>query len=183
MRDKKPPKDLVVRRLYAGHQEDICDHFLRLDVQTRRARFFGAANNSGILKYVQNILWYDSVICGAFVAGQLRGLVELRGLIHSRPSTAEAAFSVEPRWQNNGIGDALFERMLAIAQNRGVRIIQMMCLKDNRRMQRLASKHHARLLANRDVVEAVLHVNWPTPGSIAKEIIRETRGYSHMFNG
>ncbi|MEL6523947.1 MAG: hypothetical protein AAGJ68_14335 [Pseudomonadota bacterium] len=49
MPDKKRPQDLLVRRLYAGDQADICNHFLRLDVPSRRARFCGAVSNDGVL--------------------------------------------------------------------------------------------------------------------------------------
>ncbi len=101
-----------------------------------------------------------AIVCGAFVDGQLRGLVELRGLFQSWPSTAEAAFSVEPDWQNIGIGDALFERMFAMARNRGVRTIQMICLRENSRMRHLAAKHDARLHFNQDATEAILHLLW-----------------------
>lgn len=181
MPTKRLPQDLHIRRLHASDQQTICDHFLRLDARTRRARFCGAANDSGVLKYARHILRRDSIVCGAFVGEHLRGLGELRGLFHSWPSTTEAAFTVEQDWQNIGIGDALFDRIFAMAQNRGVRKIQMICLRDNHRMQHLASKHHARLLLERDVVEAELRAKWPTPGSIAKEIIGEAKEYSHLI--
>ncbi|MBV1927175.1 MAG: GNAT family N-acetyltransferase [Rhodobacteraceae bacterium] len=181
MGEKKPPRDLAVRRLYAGDKEDICGHFLRLDIQARRARFFGALSDNSVSNYALNILRYDSVVCGAFVSGQLSGLAELHDLFRSWPPTAEAALSIETRWQNKGIGGALFERMFTIAQNRGVRTVRMTCLKDNRRMQHLAFKHHARLLADLDHTEATLHTNWPTPRSVVEEIVGEIRGYSNVY--
>ncbi|WP_171133923.1 MULTISPECIES: GNAT family N-acetyltransferase [unclassified Ruegeria] len=183
MCDKRTPQDLVVRRLRSADQDDICEHFLRLDVQTRRARFCGGASDESVLRYARNLLRYDSIACGAFVSGQLRGIVELRGLFHSWPSRTEAAFSVEAEWQRIGIGDALFEQMLAMARNRGVMTIEMMCLKENSHMRHLAEKHNARLLVDVETVEAVLHPSWPTPFSIAKEIIAETRGYSYLHFG
>lgn len=181
MRDKLPPRDLVVRRLYAGDKEDVCDHFLRLDARARRARFCGVIGDSGVSQYARDVFGPGSIACGAFVEGRLIGLAELHGLLRSWPLTAEAAFSVEPKWQDNGVGDALFERMFAIAQNRGVKTLQMMCLKENRRMQHLASKHHAQLSANQDVVAATLHKHWQTPSSIVEEIVGEITGRSHMF--
>lgn len=181
MSDERTVNDLVVRRLRFDDQSDICDHFLRLDALTRRARFLGAVNDNGVMRYAQNILRYDSIACGAFVCGQLRGLVELRGLFHSWPSKTEAAFSVETDWQSIGIGDALFEQMFAMAQNRGVRTIRMMCLKENSHMRQLAVKHNARLEVDNDVVEAILHPAWPTPRSIAVEVIAESREYSNLL--
>ncbi|WP_282128395.1 GNAT family N-acetyltransferase [Roseobacter litoralis] len=181
MSDRRIPQHLVVRRLHSGDQEDICDHFLRLDVQTRRSRFCGAASDNGVLNYAKNILRYDSIVCGAFIDGHLKGLVELNGLFHAWPSTTEAAFCVETEWQNIGIGDALFEHILIIARNRGVRTIQMVCLKKNIQMRHLAAKHNAQLVFDADAVEAVLHPSWPTPGSVVKEILAGTREYSHLF--
>lgn len=107
--------------------------------------------------------------------------MELRGLFHSWPSKPEAAFSVEAECRGLGIGDALIQQMYAMAQNRGVRTIQMMCLKENRHMRYLAAKHNAQFVAYADIVEAILHLNWPTPASIAIEIIAEARAHSHLL--
>ncbi len=179
MRLNRHPQDILVGRLYAANQDKIRDHFLRLDFGSRRARFCGAVSDDGILEYAQNIFRGDSIVCGASVDGQLRGIVELCGVFHSWHSTTEAAFSVEPDWQNIGIGDALFERMFAMAQNRGVRTIQMMCLKENSRMRHLATKHHALLRNDQDATEAVLHPYWLTPASMVEEIVGEARSYAH----
>ncbi len=181
MKGRRTSRDPIVRRLRFGDQDDICNHFLRLDDQTRRQRFCGIVTNAGVLDYAQNVLRYDSIVCGAFFSGQLRGLVELRGLFQSWQSKTEAAFSVEADWQGSGIGDALFQQMFAMAQNRGVRTIQMMCLKENHHMRYLAAKHNAQFVADADIVEAILHPNWPTPTSIAIEIIAETRAHSHLL--
>ncbi len=179
MRLNKHPQDILVSRLHAANQDNICDHFLRLDIRSRRARFCGAVSDGGILKYAQNIFRNDSIVCGASVDGQLRGIVELRGVFRSWPSTAEAAFSVEPVWQNIGIGDALFERMFAMAQNRGVRTIQMMCLKENSRMRHLMAKHDALLHNDHDAIEAVLRPHGPTLKSVMEEIVGEARSYGY----
>ncbi|WP_205389888.1 GNAT family N-acetyltransferase [Sulfitobacter sp. SK011] len=181
MRLNRHPQEILVSRLYAANQDKIRDHFLRLDILSRRARFCGAISDYRILEYAKNIFRGDSMVCGASVDGQLRGIVELRGDFHSWPTTKEAAFSVEPDWQNIGIGDALFERMFAMAQNRGVRTIQMMCLKENSRMRHLATKHHTLLRSNHDAVDAVLHPYWPTLESVMKEVVGETRGYAHRL--
>lgn len=179
MRLNRHCQDILVSRLYAANQDKIRDHFLRLDILSRRARFCGAISDYRISKYAKNIFRSDSIVCGASVNGQLRGIVELRGDFPSWPRTKEAAFSVEPDWQNIGIGDALFERMFAMAQNRGVRTIQMMCLKENSRMRHLATKHNALLRSEHDMIEAILHPYWPTPASVLKEIVGETKGHAH----
>lgn len=183
MRNHKYGAKLLVRKLHTSDQQDICAHFLRLDAGTRRARFCGAINDAEVAKYASTIFCRDSIVCGALLDGHLRGLVELRGSFDIWPRTTEAAFSVETDWQNIGLGDALFDHMFALAQNRGIRTIQMMCLRENSRMWHLAAKHKASLHFDQDGVEAVLHPFWPTPASVVKEISGETIGYAQKLLG
>jgi len=183
MSHKKHSSNLDVRRLHSVDQVDICDHFLRLDDQSRRARFCGATSDWLIEDYAHKCFDRQSIVCGAYIDSQLRGLVELRAVHKKLSKTAEAAFSVERDWQNLGIGDALFGHMLIIAQNRGIGSIQMMCLRDNNRMQHLAIKHHALLDYDQHTIAAVLRPDWPTMASLAKEVAGETRGYAHHLFG
>lgn len=178
---KRTTPRAVLRRLFPSDQADIRAHFTRLDAPTRRARFFGAVSDGGVAKYAEAIFRRDVILSGAFVDGHLRGLVELGGVEHGWGSTTEAAFSVEPDWQNRGIGDALFDCILTMARNRGVKTIRMLCLRENIRMQHLAAKHRARLEYQCDTVEAVLHPRWPTPVSMAKEWIGNSGGYAHAI--
>ncbi|MDF3422570.1 MULTISPECIES: GNAT family N-acetyltransferase [unclassified Sulfitobacter] len=172
-----------MRRLHASDQKEICEHFIRLDAGTRRSRFCGSINDAEIAKYAAKIFDNDSIICGAFFDGILRGIVELRGSFHSWPRVTEAAFSVEKDWQNIGIGDALFDQIFARAQNRGIRTIQMLCLRENSRMRHLAAKHNATLQFDEDGVQAVLHPHWPTPVSVATEFRGEAIGFLHLMFG
>ena len=45
MRLNRHLQDILVSRLYAANQDNICDHFLRLDMRSRRARFCGAVSD------------------------------------------------------------------------------------------------------------------------------------------
>ena len=67
------------------------------------------------------------ILHGFFVDGVLRGVADLRILARE----AEAAFSIEKRWQSHGVGSALLERTLLAARNRGVKLLQVCCLMDN----------------------------------------------------
>ena len=75
----------------------------------------------------------------------------------------------------------MFERMFAMARNRGVRTIQMICLRDNGRMRHLAAKHNAVLQYDQDAIEAVLYPHWPTPASVIEEFAGEARGYTQRL--
>lgn len=183
MSHQKHSPDVEVRRLHRSDQTDVRDHFLRLDSKSRRARFCGTTSDRLIKGYALKCFDRPSIVCGAFIDGYLRGLVELRAVHNKLSETAEAAFSVERDWQSLGIGDALFGHMVAIAQNRGIGSIQMMCLRDNNRMRHLAKKHHAMLDYDQHTIAAVLRPEWPTFASVAKEVAGETRGYSHQLFG
>ena len=56
-----------------------------------------------------------------------------------------AAFSVELPFRNLGIGNELMGRVIRAARNRGVRLLYMSCLAENRKMQAIARKHSAAL--------------------------------------
>ncbi|SLN20723.1 Acetyltransferase Pat [Roseovarius litorisediminis] len=170
--------DFKIRKLWKRDQDAIRDHFLRLDRGSRRMRFAAAVSDAFVESYTKELLSYDAVIFGAFCDGELRAVAELRGLFHSWPMSAEAAFTVESGWQDIGIGEALFNRLVSAAQNRGVKRLNMLCLRENDRMRHLARKHHAVLEFHEGEVEATLAPPWPTPMSLTEELIGETTNYA-----
>ncbi len=166
-----------IRRLWPSDQSQLVAHFQRLDLPTRRLRFLAQVSDTYLATYAQGLLSSDSVVFGAFPDGALRGVAELRGLHDSWPRTAELALLVEPDWQDAGIGDAMFNRIVAAARNRHIRSIHMICLKENKRMQTLAKKHDAVLKFDIGEVEATLAPAWPTPMSVFFEMINDTPVY------
>lgn len=178
MKTETPNFDVTIRKLWKHDQEAVNDHFLRLDQDSRRLRFGSFVDDSNLNKYTEQLLSFDSVIFGAFCDGKLRAVAELRGLFHSWPMSAEAAFSVERGWQDHGIGEALFNRLVSAAQNRGVKKLNMLCLRDNDRMRHLASKHHAVLEFHTGEVEATLAPPWPTAFSLTEEFVGETKNFA-----
>lgn len=181
MIQEHPPYSPIIRSLWALDRDAIRGHFLRLDPETRKARFAGELSDEAVACYARDILRFDSVVLGAFVGGKLRGIAELRGFLGGWPTTAEAAFSVEQEWQNRGIGEALFDHILAAAQNRGVKTLSMICLRENVRMKQLAQKHDATLHHEPGTIEASLDPHWPTPLSIFREMSKETQGIAHAM--
>ncbi len=164
-----PLENVTVRRLYAPDLTEICDHLLRLDTVARSARFCGAASDLMIATYAQRIFRNNSIVCGALTNGDLRWLAELRGVNAFGHSPAEAAFYIEPDWQDIGIGDVLIARSITLAQNRFVTSVQFMFQRRNIRMWRLAQKHDAVLSFDQDMVDAIISPSWPTLGSLAAE--------------
>ncbi|QDG76206.1 GNAT family N-acetyltransferase [Labrenzia sp. PHM005] len=166
-----------IRRLWKSDQLKLVDHFQRLDKHTRHLRFGGTVSDSFLTEYAETILSTDYVNFGAFPDGELRGVAELRGLLDSWPRSAEIALVVEPAWQDRGIGEAMFNRLLAAAQKRGIKKLNMLCLHENIRMRNLVRKHDAHLKIESGNIEATLGMAWPTPISIFDEVFSDPRGY------
>src|SRR5262245_5890524 len=57
------------------------------------------------------------------------------------PGVAELAFVVEDGWQGRGVGTILFERILAAAEERGIRRFRAYVLAGNHRMLGLIAAH------------------------------------------
>lgn len=164
-----------IRRLTETDLPGMKAHFLGLSKDQRRLRFGNAVNDEFLTQYAETIFRSVSLVYGAFIEDDLVGVAEIRGLPSSWTTMAEAAMSVEESWQNRGIGDALLQRLIATAQNRGVKQLCMICLKDNEKMQHLASKYEAILQYEVDHVEGRIHSLHPTFNSLFKEFSAEAR--------
>lgn len=142
--DEPLPDGGVVRKLWIGETNAYRDHLLRLDRESRNRRFSGAVSDEFVARHAASGA-LDVVLHGFFVDGVLRGAAELRSIGPVFAREGEAAFSVELPWQSHGVGTVLLERTLLSARNRGIKLLRMHCLADDRRMQQLASKFEAGL--------------------------------------
>lgn len=168
----------TIRKLWIGEVKAFREHLLRLDGESRRSRFGSPVNEFFIANYAARALGPDSVVHGLFVDGTLRAAAELRPFGGRFPAEAEAAFSVEADFQNNGVGSALLERTILAAKNRGIRTIYMSCLAENRRMQAIAKKYEADLRFEADEVIGEVANTGPTPLSLFREWIADGHGYA-----
>jgi len=172
------PEGGVVRKLWIGESKTYREHMLRLDAGSRRNRFAGAVSDDFISSYADLTAALDAVVHGFFVDGVMRGAAELRPLGVRFPHQAEAAFSVEKRWQSHGVGSALLRRTLLAARNRGYRHLHMACLADNRRMQQLARKFDAELTFDFESVIGEVESSRPTPLSLMRELMSDGHGFA-----
>lgn len=171
----------AIRRLWPGDIDAFRDHLLSLDHESRAMRFGGVVSDAFVAAYADSIARPDGVLFGAFRAGRLIGVAELRMLFEDRGPSAEAALSVEKSCQDQGIGDALLSRLIAAAQNRGIRSLYMMCLTANTRMRRLASKHDAELVFGDGEVHGRLRQAWPNFASLTEEVVGEAFGFTRAL--
>jgi len=173
---------ITIRRLWSTEKDVFRSHFDRLDPASRALRFGAPVHDSFLDIYARSAFSNGNMVFGAFVDGELLGVGEIKLLANSLPVRAEAAFSVVPEWQDKGIGDALFARIVAALQNRGVRSVVLWCKPSNHRMRHLADKHNAEMnFVDGDEACGEVRLRWPMPSSIIEEVYGEAICYSNSL--
>ena len=86
---------------------------------------------------------------------------------------AELAVSVEAPFRGRGLGTELCRRLVVRARNRFVGKVHMLCLLDNRHVQRIARGLGGALTFHPGEVEAEVGLPWPAPPSVAEEWLDE----------
>lgn len=162
-----------IRILMPSERDLLKAHLLRLDARSRRDRFSGYLNDAAVVRYCESVNWLESLAFGWFEDGELRAAVQLVSLGFGWPSEAELAVTVEPDWQDRGIGTALCRHALLAAQNRSISCVKMICLQENARMQRIVRKLRGRLLYIDGSSEGALWVPPPTYLSLWQEAFGE----------
>jgi RimJ/RimL family protein N-acetyltransferase len=167
----------TIRKLWPAETEKIRDHLLRLDRGSRRMRFAHGVSDSFIEDYAARLTDMGSVIYAFFVDGEVRAAAELRKLSDTWGKEAEAAFSVEPAWQDMGIGTELMGRVIRAARNRGVMHLYMSCLAENAKMQAIARRHGADLRLEYGEVVGDIVPQEPNYFSVLAEAMEDRVGY------
>jgi hypothetical protein len=140
----------VIRKLGAFERDRIQDHLLRLGEQDRHLRFGGHASPERVISHCAGLDLARVVVVGFMVAGEARGIGELRPLPGTLPRAAEV------RW---------------------IRRLHMLCLLDNGRMVRLARRFDSRLSFDQGQIEASIELPWPTGWTVLEEIGGELQAW------
>ncbi|NIA67080.1 GNAT family N-acetyltransferase [Pelagibius litoralis] len=160
---------LVIRKLSACEAGDLRDHLRRLSAADRRLRFGHGVKAAGVERYVDARDWARTWTVGAFDGPHLRGVVELHRCGPWWAMTAELSVSVEGRYQNQGLGTRLVAQALLVARNRGFRTVYLLCLPENRPIQRIVRKFAGEITAVEGDIEARIHPMRATPLSVMAE--------------
>jgi RimJ/RimL family protein N-acetyltransferase len=135
----------TIRKLWPAESDKFRDHLLRLDKESRRLRFAHGVSDQFLEEYASRMNEQGAVVFGYFENGELHAAAELRKLGDTWGRGAEAAFSVEPGFQERGIATELMGNIIRAARNRGVHLLFMNCLAENGKMQAIARKYDAEL--------------------------------------
>jgi GNAT superfamily N-acetyltransferase len=172
------PHGGLIRKVWIAEAERYREHLLRLDRVSRRSRFGGALSDASVRRHADLAFGMGHVVHGFFANGILRGAAELNPSAGSLAREAEAALSIEPRWQSHGVGSALLQRTLLAARNRGIKFLHLECLTDNARMQQLARKFEAELSFDFGSVIGEVTTAGPTPLSLLREVLADSHGFA-----
>lgn len=166
-----------IRKLWPSESDKFRDHLMRLDRASRRMRFAHSVSDTFIADYASRMSEMGSVVYGMFDGGEIRAVAELRKLGDTWGPEAEAAFSVETEFQDQGIGSELMGRVIRAARNRGVQRLYMSCLAENSKMQAIARKHEADLrFEYGEVIGEIVPQN-PNYFSILAEAVEDRVGF------
>ena len=164
------PNSGEYRTLASAERPLLQDHLLRLAPDDRALRFLSEVSVDHIEQYCSRVDEHYRIVVGYFVDGIMRGAGEI--VFNVGPSwlgSCEVALSVERACQNGGVGSELLRRLLLLARNRGVSKVRMLCMRSNRRMQRLAKKFKGELHFAAGDVEGTLYPRWPDAATLFEE--------------
>jgi RimJ/RimL family protein N-acetyltransferase len=165
------------RKLRSADGGNFRDHLLRLDRDSRRLRFAHGVSDDFIEDYAQRMGDIAGITYGYFLTGEIKAAAELRKLADTWGREAEAAFSVEKSFQDQGIGTELMGRVIRAARNRGVQLLYMSCLAENARMQAIARKHDAELRFELGDVVGEIVPDTPNYFSLLSEVMEDRVEY------
>lgn len=135
----------VIRQLRPSEELLFRQHLLELDAASRRDRFNGVTDDAFISRYSSRCFHDGTTVIGFVVDGKVRGAAEL----HERPDlpepTGEIAFSVDKDFQFQGVGAALFKRLIESARGYGYERLIVTTHPNNEAMKSLARRFDARL--------------------------------------
>jgi RimJ/RimL family protein N-acetyltransferase len=120
-------------------------HLLRLDPESRHDRFNGFLDDSFIERYAAKCAEDGTTIIAYIEDGVVRGAAELHPPDHSPNALPEVAFSVEASVRRQGVGSALFKRLISEARWKGYHSLRITTGAQNHAMRALASKFGAHL--------------------------------------
>jgi GNAT superfamily N-acetyltransferase len=157
----------MIRKLRARERGKVRDHLPRLSPDDRQRRFLGSVGDDFMVAHSDALSAPGVIVLGCFIRGALCAVGELHQQVTVR--IAEIAITVEPAFQNCGLGTEVLRRLVLLARNRGIRTLHCFCLLDNTRAQKLAHKLGGARQCVDGGIEAEIIQPWPSCWSLLDE--------------
>lgn len=115
----------------------IAEHLLRLSADDRYLRFCTSATDDFIRRYVFKIMNLDKDLAyGAFDGPKLVGLAHI---VLIDDTSCELAFSIDEEYRGHGLARVLMRTAIGACEELDVSKLCMSCLRQNKKMQALAT--------------------------------------------
>ena len=160
-------------RLASSDRPALRAHFLALGAEDRRLRFGFAARDSSIERYVEEIKFNRDAVFG--INSTLGDDRRFDGITHLalEDHHAEIGVSVLAHARGRGIGSALVSRAAVHARNRGIQVLFMQCLSENRAIMRIARALGMHVVTQGIDSEASLALPAANAFSIMRELVAD----------
>lgn len=141
-------KVVTIRAIRPSDAAGLVDFYARLSPESRRARFFTASTtkrrvDAERLAAVSGR--YDCVLVATDPASDGPERLAAVAQLADFGDGVEAALVVADDYQGMGLGSILFDHLLRVGEQRGVRRVEATVLSNNNRILRILRQHHARL--------------------------------------
>lgn len=167
----------AIRRLWPTESKKFRDHLMRLSDEGRRLRFGNPVADGFINDYAATMGLNGTIVFAYVRHGRVHAAAELRRLGATGSDAAEAAFSVETEFQNQGVGTEMMGYLIRSARNRGIRRLWMSCLAENTKMRAVARKHDANLEFVFGDVVGEITTESPDVFSLASEAVSDRMSF------
>ncbi len=157
------------------------DHLLRLDPQSRRDRFHGAADDRFIDNYIARCFGPKTITIAYVEHDEVHGVAELHEPV-SDDDLPELAFSVEANFRRRGVGSILFKTLLDEAHRAGYRRLRVTTGAQNDAMRALARKFGAHLVFDHGELAGTIDLTVPSIASTGDKRARNLAEAVLAFN-
>lgn len=145
--------------LYAADRQQILDHYLRLDPDDRYLRFFSPVSDYALNDFVQNHMDFEEgATFGIMIDGLLVGVGYVSRLRNDGGQlAAEAGFSIDKKHRSHGHASLLMSAIIGFCMGAKVDKLFMSCLRQNKKMQKLAQNFGLHVVVDDDEAYADLN--------------------------
>jgi RimJ/RimL family protein N-acetyltransferase len=146
----------TIDELSSMNKQQVYEHLLRLSPDDRYTRFCTTATDAFIRRYVFEVMDLDtSPSYGAFANGKLVGFAHIAVIDLER---CELAFSIDEDHRGSGLVRNLMRTAIAWCREHGMQKLCMSCLRQNKKMQALATSFGLNMTITYDEAYAELGI-------------------------
>lgn len=157
-----------IKELRSHELSKYSDHLKSLDTDSKYLRFCGSVNDSMIDELIEKMKTNDKHKVFVIYDADLK-VIAAAHVVLDEP--VELSFSVNQKYRNKGYGRKLMEYCIQWCQNRSIRVVQMMCLRSNSIIRRLAITSGMKLETEGTESSATAELASPTLSTITNELI------------